>query len=169
MTQDTAKGECFLPPQVVKCGYRYASKHTGHRRGRDRQVCSGSRRLQITLECGHQKLELAQVLVVDQSRMAFALDTACKSGPVHGQIVNSGNQSSPCKTAVVKRTNRCCKFCYKDAGKVHEVSFRSGVDQTCSLFLVRQASLDVRMPSQFPDSTPSKPETVVAKPTNCLP
>ena len=80
-----------LSPQVVKCGYWYASKHTGQRRGRDRQVCSGSKRLQITLECGHQKLKLAQVLVVDQSRiqsrMAFALDTACKSGPVHGQTV----------------------------------------------------------------------------------
>ena len=29
-------------------------------------------------------------------------------------------------------------------------------------------SPDVKKSSQFPDSTPLKPETVVAKPTNCL-
>ena len=56
------------------------------------------------------------------------------------------------------------QVCHKDDLKVHEVSFRSGVDQTRSLFLVRQAFIDVRMSSQFPDSTSSKPETVVANP-----
>ena len=36
----------------------------------------------------NQNQGLAQVLVVPQSRMAgFALDTACKSEPAHGQIV----------------------------------------------------------------------------------
>ena len=44
-----------------------------------------SRRLWNTV---NQNVGLGQVLVVHQSRITgFALDTACKSGPAHGQIV----------------------------------------------------------------------------------
>ena len=134
-----------LSPQVVKCGNWYVSKHTGHRRGRDQQVCCGSKSFSRRLwNAVNQKLGQFQVPVVHQGRMAgFTLDIACKSGPIDVAV------------------------CHKDAGKAHEVTFWSGVDQTRSLFLVRQLSRCEKVVT-IPDSTQSKSETVVAKPTNCL-
>ena len=68
----------------------------------------------------------------------FALDTACKSGPVHGQ-----------------------KVIVADTGRDECSSEGTGT--------ILETHHHYAKPTQFAESTPSKPETVVAKPKNCLP
>ena len=88
----------------------------------------------MTLECGEPKSGIGPCAGGHQSRMAgFVLDTACKSGLIDVAI-----------------------FTIRTLGKFIVASTNT---QT---FLVCKTFIDVRMTSQFSDSSPSKPETVVA-------